>query len=142
LLVFKERTRTYELFVCKCNNDEKTIIFVLSIPFQVNRFTTYIALFLLLLFTRAMVPDQLLLSLHKHAHTEHSHPGDHNQAHVEKKHNHCPVEELFEAPFQRVTEVFVFRAPSTVPVHTARYTDNPAYAPDAHIKLRGPPAVA
>jgi hypothetical protein len=109
----------------------------------VQRFTTYIALFLLLLFTRAMVPDQLLLSLHSHAHTEHSHLiGDHNKAQVEKKHNHCPVEDLFGAPFQSTTEVYTFQKPSVLPEHTARYTAYQAFDSNTRITLRGPPAVA
>jgi hypothetical protein len=109
----------------------------------VYRFTTYIALFLLLLFTRAMVPDQLLLSLHSHAHTEHSHlVGDHNQAHVEKDHKHCPVEDLFGAPFQSATEFLSFQETSLLPAHIARYTAFQAFASNTRLTLRGPPAVA
>jgi hypothetical protein len=109
----------------------------------VYRFTTYIALFLLLLFTRAMVPDQLLLSLHSHAHTEHSHlVGDQNKAHVEKNHSHCPVEDLFGAPYQSATEIFTFKEPSLLPEHTIRHTVNQAFASNARLTLRGPPAVA
>ncbi|MBD1397272.1 hypothetical protein H9Q13_08860 [Pontibacter sp. JH31] len=107
-----------------------------------HRFTTYIALFLLLLFTRAMVPDQLLLSLHSHAHTEHSHlAGDQNKAQVDKKHSHCPVEDLFGAPYHGVTEVYTFPELSILPEHTARYTAYQAFDAHARLALRGPPAV-
>ncbi|PVY39930.1 hypothetical protein [Pontibacter virosus] len=105
------------------------------------RFTTYIALFLLLLFTRAMVPDQLLLSLHSHAHTEHSHPGDQKKAHVEKKHNHCPVEELFGAPYQSATAVYTFRTPVALTGYAIRYTHYSAFDSFARLTLRGPPAL-
>ncbi|EJF09956.1 MULTISPECIES: hypothetical protein [Pontibacter] len=105
------------------------------------RFTTYIALFLLLLFTRAMVPDQLLLSLHSHAHTEHAHPGDQKNAHVEKKHSHCPVEDLFGAPYQSAAIVYTFKAPVMLPEYTARYTHHSAFDSFARLKLRGPPAL-
>ncbi|SIT88282.1 hypothetical protein [Pontibacter indicus] len=105
------------------------------------RFTTYIALFLLLLFTRAMVPDQLLLSLHSHAHTEHSHPGDQKNAHVEKKHTHCSVEDLFGAPYQSASAVYTFRAPIMVAEYAVRYTQYPAFHSFARLSLRGPPTL-
>jgi hypothetical protein len=109
----------------------------------VYRFTTYIALFLLLLFTRAMVPDQLLLSLHSHAHTEHSHlVGDHNQAHVEKNHNHCPVEDLFGAPYQNSDAVVSFSEPSLLSEPIASYYQNWPSASTNHTQQRGPPALA
>ncbi|WP_018476181.1 hypothetical protein [Pontibacter roseus] len=107
-----------------------------------HRFTTYIALFLLLLFVRAMVPDQLLLSLHSHAHTEHSHPGDHNQAHVDKKHTHCPVEDLFGAPFQNSSAVVSFTEPILLKEHVASYYSSWKSISASHTQQRGPPAVA
>ncbi|WP_347157489.1 hypothetical protein [Pontibacter chitinilyticus] len=60
----------------------------------------YIALFLLLLFVRVMVPDALILQLHRHSHTIDKVPSDTKQAQVSAKHTHCPVEELFGAPYQ------------------------------------------
>jgi hypothetical protein len=107
----------------------------------VHRFTTYIALFLLLLFSRAMVPDQLLMNLHGHAHTEHSHPGNQKKAHVEKKHTHCPVEDLFGAPYQRAVQAYTFRAPGMLPEHVARHTHSLAFAAFARLQLRAPPAI-
>jgi len=47
-----------------------------------------------------MVPDAVLVSLHHHAHTEHTNTNAEKQAKVEKEHKHCPVDELFETPFQ------------------------------------------
>jgi hypothetical protein len=108
----------------------------------VYRFTTYIALFLLLLFVRAMVPDQLLLSLHSHAHTEHSHPGDHNQAHVDKKHTHCPVEDLFGAPFQSSVTALSFHEPTALSEHLAGYYSNWISASTPFTQQRGPPSIA
>lgn len=106
------------------------------------RFTTYIALFLLLLFVRAMVPDTLLLSLHSHTHTEHNHPGDYNQAHVDKKHTHCPVEDLFGAPYQSSTAVIAFPEPLLSPEHVASYYSNWLYSSATHTQQRGPPSFA
>jgi hypothetical protein len=109
----------------------------------VSRFTTYIALFLLLLFTRAMVPDQLLLSLHSHVHTDHSHlVGDHNKAHVEKNHTHCSVEDLFGAPYQSSDALVSFPEPSLLPEPVASYYQNWPSASINQTQQRGPPAFA
>lgn len=88
-----------------------------------------------------MVPDQLLLSLHSHGHTEHEHPGDQKKAHVEKKHSHCPVEDLFGAPYQSATVVYTFQALASLPMYAARYTQHTAFDSFARLKLRGPPSL-
>jgi hypothetical protein len=107
-----------------------------------HRFTTYIALFLLLVFSRAMVPDQLLLSLHNHGHTEHPHPGDQKNAHVDKKHSHCPVEDLFGAPYQGSVEAFSFTLSTILPEHKVRHTAGRAVVSHTAVQQRGPPALA
>jgi len=92
-------------------------------PVYVYRLVNYIALFLLLLFCRVMVPDALLLSLHSHGHTEHSAHADTKQEQLSEKHTHCPVEDLFGAPYQGTITAVHF-APLT---HTALYTASYQY---------------
>jgi hypothetical protein len=72
----------------------------------VYRFKNYIAFFLLLLFVRVLVPETAVLGLHGHEHTE-----DHGKADaglkLEKKHQHCHIEHLFNAPFSPAPQVSV-----------------------------------
>ncbi|MHA6249519.1 hypothetical protein ACXYMU_16365 [Pontibacter sp. CAU 1760] len=102
----------------------------------------HIALFLLLLFCRAMVPDALLLELHPHTHTIHTDQTDAKKAQVGAKHKHCPVEDVFGKPFQG----------SLPPLLTVPLTHNAAQLPAFSCSgygtagpfeyLRGPPALA
>lgn len=112
---------------------------MLTVP--VKNFSRYSALFLLLLFARVMTPDALLLQLHAHEHTqEHSHqPGKHE---VSTKHNHCPIDNLFQASFQ-APEGVVLPVPLVHAVQhgslvtLAGYATSPSYS-----FLRGPPALS
>lgn len=88
-----------------------------------------------------MVPDAILLNIHQHTHTEHKETATDLQAKVEKEHKHCPVEDLFNAPFQG-TSLSEF----TIQVnHKASYIAN--YSQNRHADvfslthLRGPPTV-
>nr|WP_246597002.1 hypothetical protein [Pontibacter aydingkolensis] len=86
-----------------------------------------------------MVPDALLTGLHAHAHTVHSEQTDTHKAQVGQKHNHCPVEDLFGAPYQLAGNTVAF----THVVHTTTYTVH--YSSSWHgttlhnASLRGPP---
>lgn len=103
------------------------------------KFTSYIAIVLLLLFTRAMVPDALLLELHPHTHTVHADHTDSHEAQIGQKHKHCPVEDIFDVPFQGTI--------TTIDLATAQHRS--AYANFYHsywqnnnsqsLHLRGPP---
>ncbi|MDX5421547.1 MAG: hypothetical protein LPK14_04785 [Hymenobacteraceae bacterium] len=104
-----------------------------------HRLVKYIALFLLLLFCRAMVPDALLLSLHAHGHTEHHSPGDSKQAHVSEKHSHCPVEDLFGAPYHGSVASVDFPAVEHTSTYTVCYSGNWYGTSHATSFLRGPP---
>ena len=65
----------------------------------VKNFTRYSALFLLLLLARVMTPNELLLRLHAHEHTQ-ERPHDESKTHIGQKHTHCNTDNLFHAPFQ------------------------------------------
>jgi hypothetical protein len=63
----------------------------------------HIAVLLLLVFGRVMVPDAAWLALHPHEHTEHeaAHAPDSalkGQTVVAEKHTHCATDHLFSAP--------------------------------------------
>ncbi|WP_125185432.1 hypothetical protein [Botryobacter ruber] len=107
-----------------------------------QRLKSYIALFLLLLFVRAMVPDVLLLSLHSHEHTTHTTQHDPHKAEIGKKHTHCAVAELFGAPYQPSTGAVEL----TPVVHTSAYTSTYAGLHQQSslftAYLRGPPPAA
>ena len=63
------------------------------------RFKNYIALFLLLLFIRVVAPESLLLAFHSHEHTEEASVPKHGKLNLDTKHQHCHVDQLFNAPF-------------------------------------------
>ncbi|WP_187262187.1 hypothetical protein [Pontibacter beigongshangensis] len=100
---------------------------------------SYIALFLLLLFVRPMVPDGLLLSLHSHEHTSHEVPCDTHQAQVDKKHIHCDVEDLFGAPFQPAVAAIDFLFITHTAVYTVPQVESLHRIPVSYAYLRGPP---
>nr|WP_230679971.1 hypothetical protein [Pontibacter sp. 172403-2] len=87
-----------------------------------------------------MVPDALLLELHHHSHTTDTEQADHHQAQVAGKHVHCPVEDLFGAPYQGSLISFEATPPAA---HTAAYTSNYQISRHKHTVaytcLRGPP---
>ncbi len=58
---------------------------------------------LLLAFARVLVPDALVLALHRHAHTEQEAAHDagsgwKGKTVVAEKHSHCPTDHLFNVP--------------------------------------------
>ncbi|MBC5775798.1 hypothetical protein H8S95_17115 [Pontibacter sp. KCTC 32443] len=105
------------------------------------RFTNYIAILLLLLFTRAMVPDALILELHPHTHTIHADHTDAHKAQIGQKHKHCTVEDIFNVPFQgTITSINVASAVSETAYfnyyHTRWHSTSHTFS-----YLRGPPIV-
>lgn len=86
-----------------------------------------------------MTSDALLLQLHAHEHTEehNHHAGQHE---VSAKHNHCPVDNLFQASFQAPEGVvlpvpLVHAVQHGSSVTLVGYATTPTYS-----FLRGPPA--
>ncbi|CAN5869384.1 hypothetical protein BH24BAC1_BH24BAC1_33190 [soil metagenome] len=62
-----------------------------------SRFQTYIAYFLLLLFCRVLTPEEAILALHDHQHTEHHDTGE---VTVSKAHQHCHEHDYSSDSFQ------------------------------------------
>lgn len=67
------------------------------------RFKNYIALFLLLVFVRVMVPEASWLALHAHEHTEDQIEKTDHGLKLDKKHTHCDTDNLFNTPFSPAT---------------------------------------
>ncbi|WP_162054077.1 hypothetical protein [Pontibacter pamirensis] len=103
-------------------------------------FLKYIALFLLLLFCRAMVPDALLLDLHPHTHTVHTDHTDMHEAQVGLKHKHCSVEDMFGKPYQGSFPPFVLKPIIHRATYAVRYTGTWHSATHTSTFLRGPPS--
>lgn len=77
---------------------------------------------------RVMVPDAILVNLHRHAHTEHMAAADEKQSKVEQKHQHCPVDKLFDTPFQGTRQIALttpvqHTSPDTVAVSSSWQSD-------------------
>lgn len=104
-----------------------------------RRFTPYIALLLLLLFCRVMVPDALWLELHPHTHTAHPEHTDTKQAQLGMKHKHCPVEDLFGAPYQPVYTSVAFKEVLHFTTYTSFLILNWQGTPPLYAQLRAPP---
>ncbi|MFD2999959.1 hypothetical protein ACFS7Z_06280 [Pontibacter toksunensis] len=102
-------------------------------------FLKYIALFLLLLFCRAMVPDAFLLELHPHTHTVHTDHTDTHKAQVGLKHKHCPVEDVFGKPYQGSFSSLEFKPLVHYTAYTASYTSTWRSETYSATFLRGPP---
>ncbi|GAB2948141.1 hypothetical protein GCM10027048_11280 [Hymenobacter coalescens] len=110
-------------------------------------FRTHIATFLLLCFVRVLLPESAILALHRHEHTEKEeahlprHRGD--KAVLTTKHQHCPVDHLFDVPFQPSAELTLEPVVYTYaqPEGDARQSVWAGTAPGT-ARLRGPPAQA
>nr|WP_262910417.1 hypothetical protein [Pontibacter silvestris] len=87
-----------------------------------------------------MVPDGLLLHLHGHTHTEDS-LHDHHKAEIAKKHTHCPVEDLFGAPYHGSVTSVAFRPATLETVYIAYYNSNWQGSTIFFSRLRGPPLI-
>jgi hypothetical protein len=95
---------------------------------------------MLLLFCRILAPEQALLALHQHEHTEHKH--DENITHIDAKHTHCQVDNLFDAPFQPAFQQFNFAQPLIFSVHSFAYQNVWKFTFPNNVCLRGPPALS
>lgn len=110
---------------------------------------THIALLLLLCLTRTLLPEAWVLALHQHQHTTDEpaqaaafrHKG---KALLSARHQHCPVENLYNMPFLVGTPV-VAPTPVTRPGFAPAPVPTVATAPwiaRQPALLRGPPAQA
>ena len=124
----------------KCNFGE-FILYLFKFSTQVHRLTSYIALFLLLLFCRVMVPDALLLELHPHTHTAHPEHTDAKHTQIGMKHKHCPVEDLFGAPYQPSFSSVSFTEAPQFTSYTSHFAANWQGRSLLYSQLRAPPVV-
>ncbi|QMU29670.1 hypothetical protein [Adhaeribacter radiodurans] len=103
------------------------------------RFKNYIAFFLLLLFVRVLAPETTVLAFHSHEHTEDSQGLG---CKFEKKHQHCHIHDLFNAPFAPAQTIAI---KVITPTFTDAYATNCSfvwkYAFPNNCDLRGPPIV-
>lgn len=76
-----------------------------------NRFHSYIALFLLVAFIKVMAPEEAVLALHKHKHTEETFKSvvSLSKAHLSKAHQHCPIDDLYNGSFNFADSSISFR---------------------------------
>lgn len=103
------------------------------------RYAHYIALALLLLFCRAMVPDALIQELHAHTHTVHTEHTDPHKAQIGMKHKHCQVEDVFNTPYQGTVLSVDFTPVIYNTVYAAVYTYSWQGSNPTLYFLRGPP---
>ncbi len=104
-----------------------------------HRYLQHIALALLLLFSRAMVPDELIQELHPHTHTVHADHCDTHEAQVGMKHKHCPVEDVFNSPYQGEILSLSFTTFTHTAVYAGAYTCAWQGSTSIPYYLRGPP---
>ncbi|HSI91838.1 MAG TPA: hypothetical protein VK927_12030 [Adhaeribacter sp.] len=100
-------------------------------------FRKFLAYFLLLLFCRISAPEQALLALHQHEHTVCAH--DENVTHIDVKHTHCQVDNLFDAPFQPSLQHFSFAALQAFTTYNSSYHSVWKFTFPNNTQLRGPP---
>ncbi|WP_439880635.1 hypothetical protein ACSX1A_15950 [Pontibacter sp. MBLB2868] len=104
-----------------------------------ERYLRHIAILLLLLFCRAMVPDAILLQLHSHTHTVHITQADTKHAQLGQKHKHCPVEDLFGAPCHSAQTSVAFTPVVHTTAHVVSYSSHWHRSVSSQASLRGPP---
>ncbi|UYZ58629.1 hypothetical protein [Hymenobacter latericus] len=108
-------------------------------------FRSQLAILLLLCFVRVLLPESAILALHRHQHTEKeaAHTGRGYKALLTAKHQHCPVDHLFDVPFQPTPELVLqpvvhrYAPLKAEPYQSVWQSTTPAAA-----YLRGPPARA
>ena len=106
----------------------------------VYRLKNYIAIFLLLLFVRVLVPDAAVLALHAHEHTEDVHQKMDTGFKLDKKHAHCQTDSLFNSPY---SPGLAAKIAAPIITFTDTYSVNHSYIwkftfPN-NTDLRGPP---
>ncbi|MCX2741914.1 hypothetical protein [Pontibacter anaerobius] len=104
-----------------------------------HRYIQHIALILLLLFSRAMVPDELIQELHPHTHTVHTEQADPHKPQIGLKHKHCQVEDVFNTPYQGEALSLSFTTTIHTAVYATAYTRSWQGSKPGLYFLRGPP---
>ncbi|MGV3639691.1 MAG: hypothetical protein ACO1NZ_04170 [Adhaeribacter sp.] len=101
------------------------------------------AIFLLFVLLRVLLPDSLILALHRHTHTTENHLDHHlGEEQVDVQHIHCETDHLFHNSFYVLPQTLswlVFPShPSVYPGHFAAVWK---FTFPNNTLLRGPPAL-
>lgn len=100
----------------------------------------YIALFLLLLFVRVIVPETAVLALHTHEHTQDNPEKINTGLKLDKKHTHCHTDELYDSPFSPVWAIITYNLPAMFPqTYVAFHGFVWKFTFPNNTELRGPP---
>jgi hypothetical protein len=108
----------------------------------VSAYTKFISVFLLVAFCRVLVPDSLVLALHRHTHTEEKripHPAAKHQ--LGEKHVHCPVEHLFDSSFYHLPVSAGWLVINTPLSYVKQYFSTWKFTFPSNTYLRGPPSL-
>jgi hypothetical protein len=106
----------------------------------VRRFKNYIAFFLLLLFVRVLVPETTVLAMHSHDHTEDAAIKMDAGFKLDKKHNHCHTNNLFNTPFSPALPAAINALLFTfTDTYSANYSYIWKFTFPNNTDLRGPP---
>jgi len=107
----------------------------------VHRSKNHVAYLFLLLFLRVLVPETAVLALHSHEHTQEE-LNEEFGFKLDKRHQHCHMDELFSAPYMPNQSVFLKALTLTF---NDSYSANHSYiwkfTFPTNTDLRGPPAV-
>ena len=105
-------------------------------------FKNYIALVLLLLFVRVIVPEAAVLALHAHEHTQDNPEKMDTGLKLDQKHTHCHTDNLFNSPFSPAFATIPYNTPITfLKTYAARQGFVWKFTFPNNTELRGPPVV-
>ncbi|QNF32433.1 hypothetical protein HUW51_06705 [Adhaeribacter swui] len=94
---------------------------------------------MLLLFCRIIIPDEMVLALHRHQHTTHKPISKNITAKLEQKHIHCPTDHLFNSLFYFTQTPFRAQIVSSVTIYQAVITSVWKFTFPNNQAYRGPP---
>lgn len=97
----------------------------------------HIALFLLFLFCRVLAPEVAMLAVHQHEHTEDAAPTAAMK--VSAKHQHCHVDELYNAAFISPTFTISIKLSPVEVCYVSPYAFAWKFTYPHNTYLRGPP---
>ena len=107
----------------------------------VHRSKNHITYLFLLLFLRVLVPETAVLALHSHEHTQEQ-LNEESGFKLDKRHQHCHIDELFSAPFTPALKVVITPLNLTLAdTYSANHSYIWKFTFPNNTDLRGPSAV-
>ena len=94
---------------------------------------------MLLLFSRIIIPAELVLILHPHQHTTHKQTAQNDAVKWEQKHIHCPTDHLFNSVFYLTQTPLRVPIVSVQPIYQATVTSVWQFTFPDNQPHRGPP---